>query len=103
MTPALAHHQLHNLQHDLRQLAALRLSNHAFSAAARAHGALLAALPPRYGDVLLGLLDRLEAGALFTEESCSFSHQALVDSLQLWVDKAGKALASAAPAAASGS
>ena len=53
---------------------------------------LLAALPPRYGEVLLGLLDRLEAGALFTEESCSFSHQALVDQLQQWADKARAAL-----------
>ena len=92
MTRSLALHQLHNLQDDLRLLADMRLTNHAFSQAARAHAALLAALPPRFGQVLLGLLDRLEAGALFTEESCSFSHQALVDSLQLWVDKAGAAL-----------
>ncbi len=95
MTTALASHQLENLQEDLRQLAALRISNHAFSSAARAHGALVQALPPRYGEVLAGLLDRLEAGALFTEESCSFSHQALVDALQQWVDKARAALAAA--------
>lgn len=93
MTAALASHQLDNLQADLRQLADQRITNHAFSAAARAHAVLLAALPPRYGEVLRGLLDRLEAGALFTEESCSFSHQALVDGLQQWVDKARAALA----------
>lgn len=80
--------QIAQLQHDLQALQARRLPPHAFSAAARGHTALLAALPPRYGEVLLGLLDRLEAGALFTEESCSFSHQGLVDSLQLWLDKA---------------
>ena len=39
---------------------------------------------------LIGLW--LEAGALFTEESCSFSHQALVDQLQQWADKARAAL-----------
>ncbi|SDM05050.1 hypothetical protein SAMN05428957_10214 [Oryzisolibacter propanilivorax] len=92
MTAALASHQLDNLQSDLHQLADLRMTNHAFSQAARAHGALLAALPPRYTEVLLGLLDRLEAGALFTEESCSFSHQALVDALRQWADKAGAVL-----------
>ncbi|MBS0291315.1 MAG: hypothetical protein JSR16_01900 [Proteobacteria bacterium] len=84
--------QIDQLQHDLHALQAQRLSPHAFSAAARAHAALLAALPPRYGEVLLGLLDRLEAGALFTEESCSFSHQGLADSLQLWLDKARAAI-----------
>jgi hypothetical protein len=89
-----AAHQLDRLQHDLRALQDMRTSPHAFSAAARGHADLLAALPPRYGEVLLGLLDRLEAGALFTEESCSFSHQGVVDSLQLWVDKARGVLAS---------
>ncbi|WP_313315693.1 hypothetical protein [Pulveribacter sp.] len=93
MTATLAQQQLHNFQADLRQLADMRITNHAFSQAARGHGVLLAALPPRYGEVLLGLLDRLEAGALFTEESCSFSHQALVDGLGQWADKAQAALA----------
>lgn len=88
MTAELATHQLQNLQDDLHALREQRISNHAFSAAARGHAVLLAALPPRYGEVLLGLLDRLEAGALFTEESCSFSHKELVESLQLWADKA---------------
>lgn len=100
MTMELAAHQLQNLQDDLRALQAQRLSNHALSAAARGHTVLLARLPPRYGEVLLGLLDRLEAGALFTEESCSFSHQDLVDNLQLWVDKARGALERPAPGAA---
>ena len=92
MTAELATHQLDNLQADLHALREQRISNHAFSAAARGHAVLLAALPPRYGEVLLGLLDRLEAGALFTEESCSFSHKELVDSLELWVEKARTAL-----------
>ena len=49
-------------------------------------------LPPRFGQVLGGLLDRLEAGALFSEESCSFSQQDLLDSLRLWADLAAAQL-----------
>ena len=45
-------------------------------------------LPPRYGEVLGHLLDRIEAGALFSEESCSFSQKDLLDNLRLWADKA---------------
>ena len=55
---------------------------------ARAQTALLAALRPRYGEVLLGLLDRLESSALFSEESCSFSQKDLVANLEMWADKA---------------
>lgn len=78
--------------------ALLRLEDGSLSAAqlndqARAAHALLAALPERYGPVLLQLLDRLESSALFTEESCSFSHQGLLDSLQQWLDKARATLA----------
>ena len=93
MSPPTALRQLNELQTQLHALRAQQTSNHAFSAAARGHAELLTALPPRYAEVLLGLLDRLEAGALFTEESCSFSHQGLVDSLQLWLDKARGTLA----------
>ena len=64
----------------------------AFSTMARAQTSLLAALPPRYEEVLLGLLDRLEASALFSEESCSFSQRDLLDNLQLWLDKATQQL-----------
>ena len=64
----------------------------AFSAQARAQEALLAALPPRYGEVWLGLLDRLESSALFSEESCSFSQSALLDNLEAWLQKAGEKL-----------
>ena len=60
----------------------------AFSAQARQSRDLLQTLPPRYGEVLLGLLDRLESSALFAEESCSFSQTDLLDSLQMWLDKA---------------
>lgn len=63
-----------------------------FSRQARAQQALLDSLPPRYTEVLHGLLDRLESSALFAEESCSFSQSELLDSLQLWLDKAAAQL-----------
>jgi len=81
--------QLHSLR---RALDGLRTGNGtiaAFSTTARQQAALIAALPPRYGEVLLQLLDRLESSALFSEESCSFSQKELFDSLQFWLDKAG--------------
>ena len=84
--------RLDALQQALGGLRGGALSPHAFSAAARSETALLAALPPRYGEVLNGLLDRLESSALFAEESCSFSQSDLADSVQLWIDKAGGCL-----------
>lgn len=63
-------------------------------ALARSQAPLLAALPPRYAEVLGQLLDRLESSALFSEESCSFSQRDLFDSLQQWLDKARERAAS---------
>ncbi len=83
------------LQTALHQLVRGELAVPAFAAIARQQPALLAALPERFADVLNGLLDRLEASALFTEESCSFSQHALTDNLQLWIDKARERLAQA--------
>ena len=60
----------------------------ALSTLARQQTTLLAALPPRHGEVLLNLLDRLESSALFSEESRSLSQKDLVASLQIWVEKA---------------
>ena len=64
----------------------------ALSTLARQQTTLLAALPPRYSEVLLNLLDRLESSALFSEESCSFSQKDLVGNLTMWVEKAGEAV-----------
>ena len=58
------------------------------STLARQQTTLLAALPPRYSEVLRNLLDRLESSALFSEESCSFSQKDLVANLTMWVEKA---------------
>ena len=49
-------------------------------------------LPERYQTVWLGLIDRMESSALFTEESCSFSQTELIDSLSIWLDKAQQLL-----------
>lgn len=79
---------LQSLRASLSELQQKRITTQAFCQAWRSQSALLGALPPRYGQVLEDLLGRMEAGSLFTEESCSFSQQDLLDSLQLWIDKA---------------
>ncbi|WP_027016539.1 hypothetical protein [Comamonas composti] len=91
----LAAQQLAQLRSGLEQLSRQQLAASALSEQARASQALLTALPARYGQVLLNLLDRLEAGALFTEESCSFSQSDLLAHLQEWADKAEQQLQSA--------
>lgn len=52
-------------------------------------------LPEKFGVVLGDLLDRIEASALFSGESCSFSQEGLFGNLQLWSDKARAHLARA--------
>lgn len=86
--PLLAAQQLQQLRSGFEQLARQQLAPAALGRQARSATALLQALPPRYGEVLLNLLDRLESSALFTEESCSFSQKDLTDNLLLWADKA---------------
>jgi hypothetical protein len=81
---------LRNALADLRQG---RKTISTFCQAWRAQPQLLAALPARYGQVMEDLLGRLEAGSLFTEESCSFSHEDLQSSLEVWLDKASQTLA----------
>ncbi len=53
--------------------------------------AAMLSLPEKFGVVLGNLLDRLESSALFSEESCSFSQKDLLDSLQMWLEKAQQA------------
>ncbi len=79
---------LARLRHAFVDLRAGKTSIADFSTLGRSEAALLRSLPPRYGEVLTGLLDRLESSALFSEESCSFSQSELFDSLQMWLDKA---------------
>lgn len=94
--------QLQTMQGALVKLRGHDISASAFAELAQAQQALLAALPQRFPDVLLQLLSRLESSALFTEESCSFSRQDLLDSLQLWLDKAGLTLAARGTGEAAG-
>jgi len=78
-------------------LAALRndaATDRAFVQTARAQQALFKALPPQFEEVWLGLVDRLESSALFSEESCSFSQTDLLDNLALVLDKAEAKLTS---------
>lgn len=83
--------RLQAIQAGLDGVRAGKLAVHAFSEQARAAEDLLSALPPRYREVLVQLLDRLESSALFSEESCSFSQAGLLDSVQAWIDKAAAA------------
>ena len=87
-TTVLAAQQLQQLRSGFEQLSLQQLTPAVLSQQGRAATELLQALPPRYGEVLLNLLDRLESSALFTEESCSFSQKDLTDNLKLWADKA---------------
>jgi hypothetical protein len=65
-----------------------------FVQTARSQDALFKALPPKFEEVWLGLVDRLESSALFHEESCSFSQTDLLDSLTMVLDKAEAKLTS---------
>ena len=84
--------ELNILRQSLTALRSNSLGVSAFASNARNTHALLEALPPRYAEVWLGLIDRLESSALFSEESCSFSQVDLLDSLSMWLDKAEQQL-----------
>lgn len=89
----LAQDQLLAFRHALKASWDSPADIQAFSQHTRsAYPDLLAALPPRYSEVLFNLLDRLESSALFAEESCSFSQHDLVASLHHWADKAQERL-----------
>lgn len=80
-------------QERLNQLQLGQLSASDLSQWALSQTALKEALPSRYNVVLQDLLNRLEAGAMFSEESCSFSQKDIFASLQLWTNKAGEYIA----------
>lgn len=79
------------MEGDLLALRAGTLDTAAFCGRARAEP-LDPALPPRFGEVLADLLDRLESSAMFSGESCSFSQEDLLAALQAWIDKARERL-----------
>jgi hypothetical protein len=84
--------ELAQLKQQLAQLHSGELLASAFVPQSRSHTQLLAALPEKFSLVYHDLLDRLESGALFSEESCSFSQRDLLDSLHTWVEKANSRL-----------
>jgi hypothetical protein len=83
---------LHTLRQALADLRSNALTDRAFIQTARAQEALFKALPPKFEEVWLELVDRLESSALFSEESCSFSQTDLLDNLALVLNKAGAKL-----------
>ena len=86
---------LQTLRDALDDLRHKRMAIAEFCKTWRAQATLLAALPPRYTQVMEDLLGRMEAGSLFTEESCSFSQEDLQANLSVWLDKAAQTLAGA--------
>jgi hypothetical protein len=97
MSHLLSHDRaLQSLEDTLAGLRGGHMDIHAFCTAWRAQKPLLEALPPRYATVMEDLLGRLEAGSLFTEESCSFSQADLLSSLATWLAKARQTLADTA-------
>lgn len=85
---------LDTLQAALDQLRAGELDQAAFCRRLRAIS-LPAELPPKFGEVLANLLDRLESSAMFGGESCSFSTDDLAASVQARLDKARERLKAA--------
>ena len=84
--------ELQTLRTAFERLRSGELMVHAFTEQAASLSALFAALPPRFQDVWQDLMTRLESGALFDAESCSFSQSDLHESIRLWLDKAGERL-----------
>ena len=85
---------LASLRTALAQLRSDASTDRAFVNTARSQDALFKSLPPKFEEVWLGLVDRLESSALFNEESCSFSQKDLLANLQMWADKARLRLSS---------
>ena len=89
MTNMTAKQELAALQLALQQLRQGQLKVDQLATQAHSLQRLPAELPARFATVLQELLNRLESSALFSEESCSFSQVDLLDSMQMWLDKAG--------------
>ncbi len=83
---------LATLRHALATLRSDASTDRVFITTARSQEALFKVLPPKFEEVWLGLVDRLESSALFNEESCSFSQTDLLDSLAMVLDKAEASL-----------
>jgi hypothetical protein len=80
--------EMQTLRTAFERLRSGELMAHAFTEQAATLSALFVALPPRFQEVWQDLMTRLESGALFDAESCSFSQSDLHESIRLWLDKA---------------
>jgi hypothetical protein len=81
-----------SLQRDLKAARAGELDMGTL--ARRLRGLILPpALPPKFGEVLANITDRIESSALFDGDSCSFSQSDLLAALELWEQKARERLA----------
>jgi hypothetical protein len=89
--------ELQTLRNAFERLRSGEINAHAFSALAASQTSVLTALPPRFGEVWQDLITRLESGALFDAESCSFSQSDLHEGLKLWLDKAAERIAPSGP------
>lgn len=91
-TNTMSHPSIQTLHDTLNDLRDQNIDIARFCILWRAQQDLLNRLPPRYTEVAEDLLARLEAGRLFTEESCSFSQEDLLNNLALWLHKAERTL-----------
>jgi hypothetical protein len=89
--------ELQALRTAFERLRSGEINAHAFSALAATQTSVLTVLPPRFGEVWKDLITRLESGALFDAESCSFSQSDLHEGLKLWLDKAAERIAPSGP------
>ncbi len=76
---------LNALTQSIDHFRADALDAHALAGLWRGAAAAWPGLPPRYAAVLDKLLAPLEASAMFSEESCSFSRSDLADTLGQWL------------------
>jgi exonuclease VII small subunit len=81
------------LQSALSEFAAGSISANQVAQACRKAKSDVEKLPAAYGRVLDDIADRLESGAMFSEESCSFSQNDLINELSTWLAKAQEKLA----------
>jgi hypothetical protein len=85
--------QLAALQAGLTHFAAGRIDAVSLAKVCRGNADITTQLPDAFATVLDDIVIRLESGALFSEESCSFSQGDLVNELQIWLEKAQQKLA----------
>ncbi len=61
--------------------------------ARRLRGLILpASLPPKFGEILAEITDRIESSALFDEDSRSDAQSDLLEALEVWAKKANERL-----------